>query len=325
MAKSIKNGNFVLLAGNANHTLAQQVADILKTQVYNPVSKFADGESRVKVPVNMRRRSVFIIQPTSPPHVDNYFVELLLMIDAARRGSAERIVAVIPYLGYSRQDRKEGPRVPVSAALMMRVIEYSGAHAICTVDIHSDQQQGFIHCPMDNLYGSYSLIPHLRKLATKNLVVASPDKSGVPRATTYATLLDADGVAFVYKERDVSIADNANNSQALDLIGNVQDKNVLLLDDMIDTAGTLVNAASLIQKKGAKKIFAAATHGLFSGPAIQRITDSVIEKVFVTDTVPQEERLGVHPKIEVVSVAPLLAEAIKRIYNGESISEGLIL
>jgi ribose-phosphate pyrophosphokinase len=321
----MKKDEFVLLTGNANHPLAQKVAEILKTEAHNPVSKFADGESRVKVPVNMRQRCVFIIQSTCPPDVDSYLIELLLMIDAARRASAQRIIAVIPYMGYSRQDRKEGPRVPVSAALMMRLIESTGVNAICTVDIHSDQQQGFTHAPLDNLYGSYSLIPHLRKLATKNLVVASPDKSGVARATTYASFLDADGVAFVYKERDVTVHDNASNTQAVELIGNVENKNVLLLDDMIDTAGTLTNAAELILKKGAKKIYAAATHGLFSGPAIQRITDSVIEKVFVTDTIPQEERLGKHPKIEVVSVAPLLAEAIQRIYNGESLSEGLIL
>jgi len=308
---------FILLTGRANPKLATDIAKILKTKVHNPITKFSDGETRVKIPVNLRNRDVFIIQPTCPPEVDSFLIELLLMIDAARRASADRIYAVVPYLGYSRQDRKEGPRVPISSAILTEMIEYAGVTAISTVDLHSEPQQGFIKCPIDNLYGSYTLVPKLRSLKLKNLVIASPDKGGVPKATAYAKLLKAHGIAIVYKERDLSIN---NRAEALEMIGDVGGKNVLMVDDMIDTGGTICEAANLIKKRGAKSIIAAATHGLFTGPALERINSSAIEKVFVTDTVPVTETVLKSPKVKVITIAPLLAEVIRRIQSGESIS-----
>lgn len=317
-----KVGDFVLLSGTSNLALAEKIGQILGKEVYKPVSKFADGEIRVQIPVNIRRGSVVIIQPTCPPDIDGSILELLLMIDAARRASAEEIIVMMPYFGYARQDRKDRPRVPVSASLIANLIRIAGADKICTLDIHSDQSQGFVQIPWDNLYGSYCLVPRLEKENLKNLVVASPDKGGVPIATAYAKRLGADGVAIVYKERDVHAI---NQSEALDLIGNVKGKTVLLVDDMIDTARTLVNAAKLLKEKGAETIWAAATHGVLSSDATQRIEDSPIEKIIITDSIPQSEAVLKNPKFEVISVASLLAEAIQRIESGESISEKLII
>ncbi len=315
------NKDCILLTGMANPELALRIAKILKTPFYNPISKFADGETRVKIPVNVRKRDVFIIQPTCPPNVDSNHIELLLMIDAARRASAGRIIAIVPYIGYSRQDRKESSRVPISSAMLTETIEFAGATSISVIDIHSDPQQGFIRVPVDNLYGSSTLVPRLKSLKLKNLIVASPDKGGVPKAAAYANFLKADGIAIVYKERDLSIKNNADNAEVLAMIGDVKGKDVLLVDDMIDTAGTICKAAELLKSQGARRIFAAATHGLFSGPAPERIKNSPIERVFVTDTIPLRDEVKKLSKVEVVSVAPLMAEAMQRIYSGESISE----
>lgn len=315
------NNSFVLLTGTANLKLAKDVAKILGKEADETVTVFADGEKRIIIPENLRRREVFIIQPTCPP-VDSSIMELLLMIDAAKRSSASEITAVIPYFGYSRQDRKDRSRVPISAALVAGLIEYAGADRILTIDIHSEQEPGFVKIPWDNLYSSYSLLSIIKKqFSSDNLVVASPDKGGVLKATFYADLLNAGGIAIVYKERDVS---KKNESKALDIIGDVKGKDVLLVDDMIDTAGTICEAAILIKEKGAKSISVAATHGLFSDPALARIEDSPIEKIYITDTVPLNESIIKNPKFEVISVANLLAEAINCIYNGDSISEKLI-
>lgn len=315
------NGNFVLLTGTANLKLAQDIASILKRVVHQTVTTFADGEKRVVIPENLRKREVFIIQPTTPP-VDSNIMELLLMIDAARRASASEIIAVIPYFGYARQDRKDQPRVPISASLIAGLIEYAGADRIVTIDIHSEQEPGFTKVPWDNLYGSYSLMPSLKKIYKSNLIVASPDKGGVPQATAYARRLDADGIAIGYKERDVQ---TKNQSKVMGLVGDVEGKDVLLVDDMIDTAGTICNAADLLKQKGAKSIKAAATHGLFSKEAIERIEKSAIEEVFITDTVELKREVLKNPKISVVSVAPLVAEAIRCIHTGDSISTKLII
>lgn len=314
------DNGFALLTGTANLKLAQDIAKILGKNVDETISTFADGEKRVIIPENLRKRQVFIIQPTCSP-VDESIMELLLIIDAAKRSSASEISAVIPYFGYSRQDRKDRPRVPISASLIARLIEFSGADRILTVDIHSEQEPGFVEIPWDNLYASYSFLPVLKENFSKNLVIASPDKGGVLKATFYADLLNADGVAIVYKERNM---EQPNQSKALDLIGEVEGKDVLIVDDMIDTAGTLCEAAKLIQKKGAKSVSAAATHGLFSGPAPERIKEAGLEKIFITDTVPIRKDLKNNSKVTIVSVAPLLAEAIKCIYNGDSMSEKLI-
>lgn len=308
--------NFVLLTGSANEPLAKSIAKKLNTTVTNPVSIFSDGEIRIKISPNLRRRHVFIIQPTCPP-VNDHIMELLLMIDAAKRGSASEIIVVMPYFGYSRQDRKEMARVPISSALVASLIEHAGADRILTLDIHSEQEEGFIHNPWDNIYASYSLTPAIKKKKLNGLVVASPDKGGVPRATFYQGLLGASELAIVYKERDLSVN---NKSDALAMVGNVKGKNVLLVDDMIDSAGTIAHAANYLKEKGAKRIFVCASHGIFSGEALRRISESAIEKVIVTDSVNHRAEVRNHPKIEIASIAPLLVEAIKRIETGDSIS-----
>lgn len=314
------SNGFVLLTGRANLKLAKDVAAYLKQPVYETVTQFADGEKRIIIPQNLRKREVFIIQPTCPP-IDSNILELLLIIDAARRASTTEITAVIPYFGYSRQDRKDRPRVPISASLIAGLIEYSGADRIVTVDLHAEQEQGFTKCPWDNLYASYSLISILKKAFPKNLIVASPDKGGVLKATFYAQKLNAEGIAIVFKQRDVQ---QKNVSETLDMIGDVKGKEVLLVDDMIDTGGTLCNAANLLKKKGAKSISAVATHGLFSELAIERINNSPLETVYITDTVSLTNKTLKNPKIKIISVAKLLAEAIRCIYTGDSISERLI-
>lgn len=320
MLNMAKDNGFVLLTGTANLKLAQDIAKHLKKDVHQTVSEFADGEKRIIIPENLRQRDVFIIQPTSSP-VDSNIMELLLMIDAAKRSSASEITAIVPYFGYSRQDRKDRPRVPISASLVAGMIEYAGADRILTIDIHSEPEAGFTKCPWDNLYGSFSLLPELKKRYKNNLVIASPDKGGVPKATFYAELLNADGIAIVIKERDLH---QKNVSKALDIIGDVAGKDVLLVDDMIDTAGTICQAADLIKSKGAKSVSAAATHGLLSGPALERLDASALEHIFLTDTVTLREEVTKHSKITVVPVAPLIAEAIKCIFDGDSMSEKLI-
>ncbi len=313
--------DYVLLSGTANEKLAIEIGKILKKDIDNPISIFSDGEIRVKLGENVRRKHVFIIQSTSTPVNDN-FMQLILMIDAAKRASANEIIAVIPYFGYSRQDRKEMSRVPISAGIVSNMIERAGADQILTVDIHSEQSEGFINRPWDNVYASYSLVPILKKLHIKDLVIASPDKGGMTRATAYARLLDAQGIAIVYKERDVHVN---NQSEAFAMIGDVEGKNVLIIDDMIDGGGTLVNAVNLLKSRGAKSIMAAVTHGIFSGKAMEKITNAPIDTIYVTDTIDLRDEVVSNPKIKVVSVAPLIAEAIRRIHTGESISEGLIL
>lgn len=314
------SNGYVLLTGTANLKLAQDVAAILGQTVDETVTIYADGEKRIIIPENLRKRDVFIIQPTCSP-VDSSLMELLLIIDAAKRSSASEVSAIIPYFGYSRQDRKDRARVPVSAALVAGLIEYAGASRILTVDIHSEQQPGFVEIPWDNLYASYALFPVLKKYFNKDIVVASPDKGGVLKASFYADYLNADGIAIVFKERDVHVM---NQSNAFEVIGDVKGKDVLIVDDMIDTAGTIVAAAKILKDRGAKRVFAAATHGLFSDPAPKLIAESVIEKVFVTDTVPIRKEMLASPKVEVISIASLLAQAINCIHNGDSISEKLI-
>jgi len=313
--------DFILLTGRANIKLAQEIAYILKKDLCQPISSFSDSEIRVNGIPNLRRRHVFIIQPTSPS-ANDHIMELLFMIDAAKRASSSEITAVIPYFGYSRQDRKEMARVPISSSVVAKTIEHTGADRIFTLDIHSEQQQGFVRIPWDNLYGSYSLIPVLKSKKLSNLVVASPDKGGVPRATGYARLLETQDIAIVYKERDIMVN---NSSKALSMIGGVAGKNVLLIDDMIDTAGTIVNAADFLKQKGAKSIRAVATHGIFSGHALGKINASAIDEIFITDSINQSDEIISNPKITIVSVAPLLAEAVRRMWNGDSLGKDLIL
>lgn len=313
--------DYVLLTGSANPKLAHEIGKILGKEVFETVTLFADGEEKIEIPQNLRRRDVFIIQPTSPPS-DSHVMELIFMIDAARRASSHEITAVIPYFGYARQDRKDRPRVPISSSVVANLIEYSGAQRILTVEIHSEQQQGFIKAPWDNLYGSFVFVPVVKKLNLKNLVIAAPDKNGVARASAYADRLGADSIAIVYKERDLV---QKNISSALDMIGNVKDKNVLIIDDMYDTGGTICNAAKLLKDRGAKTIIAVVTHGLFSGDGLERLEESVVEKLYITDTITLSDKVRNSKKIEVVSIAPLIAAAITCIQTGESISQKLIL
>lgn len=321
MSDSSYQDEFILLTGTANPELAHAVGKKLGIEVSNPITTFSDGEVRVRIQSNLRRRTVFIIQPTSAP-VNDHIMQLILMADAARRASATEIVAVIPYYGYSRQDRKEMSRVPISSSVVASMLVAAGVDRILTVDIHSEQQEGFIHKPWDNLFGSYSLIPEIQKRKLTNLVVAAPDKGGMLQATGYAKLLGAKEIALVYKQRDI----NLNNvSNTLAMIGEIEGKNVLIVDDMIDTAGTIANAANHMKENGAKSIRVAATHGLFSGEALKKINDSAIEEMIITDTIAVKDEVKNNPKITIVSVAPLLAEAILRIKSGKSISKDLIL
>jgi ribose-phosphate pyrophosphokinase len=318
---SKEKDNIILLTGRANPQLAKFVAKILKREVTSPISVFSDGEIRVRIEPNLRRRKVFIIQPTSAP-VNDHIMELVFMADAAKRASASEVTAVLPYFGYARQDRKEMSRVPISSSAVSSLLVNAGFDRILTIDIHSEQMEGSISQPWDNLYGSYSLLPVLKKRNLKHLIVASPDKGGMLRATGYAKLLNAEGVALVYKERDVALN---NVSNALGMIGEVKGKDVLLVDDMVDTAGTIVHAANFIKQTGARSVRVAATHGLFSADALKKINDSAIEEVVVTDTIMPRPEVSKNKKITIVSVAPLLAEAIRRIITGESISKALIL
>lgn len=313
--------DFVILTGRANPALAHAIGETLGVEVLEPISIFSDGEIRVRISKNLRRRMVFIIQPTSTP-VNDHIMELLFMIDAARRASSEEITAVIPYYGYARQDRKEMSRVPISSSVVASAITNAGANHILTLDIHSEQQEGFTHIPWDNLFGSYSLLPEIKKRNLEDPVVAAPDKGGMVRAAAYARLVNSDDIALVYKKRDI-LLNNVSNTQAM--IGNVKDRDVILVDDMVDTAGTIVNAANHIKEKGAKSVRVVSTHGVLSGDALQKITDSAIEEMIITDSIAHREEVRSHSKIKIVSVAPLIAEAIRRIRSGESISSGLIL
>lgn len=319
MSDSSGSNDYILLTGRSNPTLARNIAQILKKELAEPISIFSDGEIRVKGIPNLRRRHVFIVQPTAPGtnSVNDHLMELMFMIDAAKRASSSEITAVIPYFGYARQDRKEMARVPISASVVAKMIEDAGADRILTIDLHSEQLEGFIRKPWDNLYGSYALLPAIKNEHLDNLVIASPDKGGVVRASAYGRLLETPGLAIVYKERDIH---TNNASRALGMIGDVEGKNVLLVDDMIDTAGTIVNAANFLKEKGAKSIRAVATHGLFSGDAMKKIAESSMDEVIVTDTLAIPEEIVHHPKVTVVTIAPFLAEAIQRIKTGESLS-----
>ena len=294
--------DFILLTGTSNLDLAKQVGEILKKTVHETVTRFADGEARVIIPENIRRKKVFIIQSTCPP-VDGNLMELFLMIDAARRASASEIIAVIPYFGYSRQDRHEKSGTPVSSSLIANFIEHAGASKIITLDIHSKIKG--VKIPIIDLSANSIFVEILESQIkdTKNLVVVSPDKGGVLRAASFAKLLNVQKIAIVYKMRDIQ---KENISRAIKLEGEVTGKDILIVDDMIDTGGTILGALELLQKSGAKSISALVTHGLFSGSAMEKIQRSVVKEILVTDTVPQIP----NKKIQVVSVAKLLADEI---------------
>ncbi|MBI4130814.1 ribose-phosphate diphosphokinase [Candidatus Roizmanbacteria bacterium] len=303
-----------VLTGRANPELAKKVGTILNVTVDQPVSTFADGEIRIQIGPSLDRKDVFIVQPTSPPRVNDYAVELALMIDAARRASSAEITAIIPYFGYSRQDRKDRSRVPISSEVFAKWYEQRGAMRIVTVDIHSEQQQGFFNGPWDNLRASYTLVPALKDQGlAENVVVVSPDKGGVPRATEYARLLGTNELAVVYKHRDIHLHDQTNT---LFMVGEVSNRNVVIVDDLISTFRTGTKAATLLKQNGAERIIFAATHGLFTEDALQRLDDSPIDEVWITDSIAHRTEVLQHPKIHSASIAPLLAESIHRIHKG---------
>ncbi len=300
-----------IFSGSANRPLAEKIAGYLGMELGDvELGRFSDGEISVKYNENIRGNDVFIIQPTSPP-AEN-ILELLLMIDAAHRASAKRITAVLPYFGYARQDRKDRPRVALSAKLVANLISTAGTNRVLTLDLHSASIQGFFDIPFDHLYSSIFFIDRIKKLF-KDGVVVGPDVGSLKRARAYANRLGFD-LAVVDKKRS-----GPNNIEDVTLIGNIKDKNVIMVDDMIDTGGTLCRAAEMLKKAGACQIVAACTHPILSGDAIKRLEDSEISKVFVSDTVPLQDNKRSN-KIEVVSSASLFGEAIKRIHNEESIS-----
>ena len=312
------HGKLKLFTGNSNPALAQRIADALGVKLGNVTcKKFADGEVSVTFEETVRGCDVFLIQSTCCPVNDN-FMELLVMIDACRRASANRITAVMPYFGYARQDRKARPRDPISAKLCANMLEAAGADRVLTMDLHANQIQGFFDIPVDNLLGTAILTQYFYdKLGTNNedYVVVSPDLGSVTRVRKFTDKLDLP-MAIVDKRRP-----KPNVSEVMNIIGDIKDKHVILVDDMVDTAGTLCNGAkALIERGGAKSITACATHGVLSGPAIERLQNSVIDKLVLLDTIPVEGEKAID-KIEVLSVAPLFAEAIHRIYDENAISD----
>ncbi len=304
-----------IFSGNASRPLSQGICQHLGvTQGEAVVSAFSDGEIRVQIQEHVRGRDVFLINSTSPP-VNQHLMELLILIDAARRASAGRITAVIPYFGYARQDRKDKARVPITAKLVANLITAAGADRVLTVDLHCGQIQGFFDIPVDHLAADIVFCDTLKREGLQeNLVVVSPDMGSVGRAREFASRLGAP-IAIVDKRRP-----RENVSEVMNVIGNVEGKNALLLDDMIDTGGTLVKAAKAIKDFGALSVRACATHTVFSGPALDYIENSVLEELLVCDSVPLTPRAAANPAIRVLSLAPLIGEAIRRIHQDESVS-----
>ena len=302
-----------LFSGKANRPLAEEIAAKLGVPLGQAeVARFSDGEVFVQIDENVRGADVFVLQPTSPPVNDN-LMELLVMLDAFKRASAQRITAVLPYYGYGRQDRKVQPRVPISAKLVADLITVAGAHRLLALDLHAGQIQGFFDIPVDHLFAAPVVIDYVGKLGLEDLVVVSPDAGGVERARAIAKRLYA-GLAIIDKRRE-----GPNVSVFMHLIGDVRGRDCLIIDDMIDTAGTLVQAADALRREGARRILACGIHPVLSGPALLRIEGAPLEQLVVTNSIPLGKDKE-HPKITVLSVAPLLAEAIRRIHDEESVS-----
>ena len=310
---NIHGKDIKIFAANSSKELAQKIADQMGMPLCKcEVSTFSDGEIAVSIQETVRGSDVFVVQSTNAP-VNNNLMELLIMIDALKRASAGRITAVMPYYGYARQDRKSKSRDPITAKLVADLITAAGADRVLTMDLHAAQIQGFFNIPLDHLVGMPILAREFVKKEIDDLVVVSPDLGSVTRARNFANYLDAP-IAIIDKRRP-----KANVSEVMNIIGDIKGKNVVILDDIIDTAGTLCNAANALKERGAKSVRACATHGVLSGPAIQRIQDSAIEEIILLDTIqlPAEKHID---KIQVVTVAEVFAEAIKRIYNDQCLS-----
>ena len=305
-----------IFSGNANPELAASIAQYLETPLSkSKITRFSDGESFCEINENVRGVDAFVIQPTSVPVNDNV-MELLIMCDALRRASAGSITAVLPYYGYGRQDRKVAPRTPITSKLVADLIQAAGVTRVVAVDLHAGQIQGFFNIPFDHLYAMPVMLDdYLKKAFDSSAVFVSPDAGGVERARAYSKRLNNASLAIVDKRRE-----RANVSEVMNLIGDVKGKECIIVDDMIDTAGTLCGAAQALMDKGAKRVVACATHGVFSGPAVQRIVDSPLAEVVVSDSVPLSPEAKACNKIQQVSLARLLGEAIKRIHSSDSVS-----
>lgn len=304
-----------LFTGNAHRELAKEVTDYLGIPVGDAtVTRFSDGEIMVRINENVRGADVFVLQPTCTP-INDYIMELLLMVDALKRASAQRITAVIPYYGYARQDRKVQPRVPISAKLVADLITAAGTSRVLTVDLHAGQIQGFFNIPVDNLYAAPVLLDYMWKhYNLNNLVIVSPDAGGVERARAYAKRLQC-SIAIIDKRRE-----KANISEVMNVIGEVEKMDTLILDDMIDTGGTLTQAASALEEKGAKRVLAACTHAVLSGSAVEKVNSSAIEELIVTNSIPLDSKKEQCKKLTVLSIASLLGEAIRRIHEESTVS-----
>ncbi|WP_290428835.1 ribose-phosphate pyrophosphokinase [Roseateles amylovorans] len=307
--------NTVLFTGNANPSLSKEIATHLGLELGKAVvGRFSDGEVTVEIQQNVRARDVFVIQPTCAPTNEN-LMELLIMVDALKRASARRITAVIPYFGYARQDRRpRSTRVPISAKVVANLLETVGVERVLTMDLHADQIQGFFDIPVDNIYASPVLLSDLKSRNYTDLVVVSPDVGGVVRARALAKQLGCD-LAIIDKRRPA-----ANVSEVMHVIGEIDGRNCVIMDDMIDTAGTLVKAAEVLKDRGAKRVFAYCTHPILSGPAIERIAGSQLDEVVISNTIPLSEAAKACGKIRQLSVAFLFAETIRRISDGESVT-----
>ena len=303
-----------LFTGNSNPALAQEIADFLGIPLGEAtVTTFSDGEILVRIEENVRGMDIFLVQSASDP-VNKNIMELLIMLDALKRASAYRVTAVLPYYGYARQDRKDQPRVPITAKLVADLIATAGAHRVLTIDLHAGQIQGFFNIPVDHLYATPVLLDHFRQVGFDDLVVVSPDAGGVERARAFAKRLKA-SLAIIDKRRE-----GPNQAKVMNIIGEVNCRNVLLLDDMIDTAGTVTQGANALRDKGAKTILAGCTHAVLSGPALDRINASPLDTLVVTNTLPLNGKDDLCRKLVSLTVAPLLGEAIKRIHEEESVS-----
>ena len=313
---STKN-NLVIFTGNSNPSLAERIVKKLKRNLGKAtVAKFSDLEMNIKIEENVRGKDVFIIQSTCNPANDN-LIELIIMIDALRRASASRITAVMPYFGYARQDRRvRSERVPISAKLVADMLQSAGANRVLTIELHSDQIQGFFNIPVDNVYGTSVIYNHITKSKYKNQMVVSPDVGGVVRARALAKFLNDAELAIIDKRRE-----KENQSQVMNVIGDVKDKTCILVDDIIDTAGTICNAAQALKNSGAKKIICYATHAVLSGPALKNLKQSRLDELIVTDTIPLSEEAKKLKKIKIISMDQTLADSINRVNKEESLSE----
>jgi len=301
-----------VFACSNSRDLAEKISQELGIELgRSSLLTFSDGEFQPGLDESVRGSSVYIIQSTNPP-VDNLF-ELMLMIDAAKRAAAHKVIAVIPYFGWARQDRKDRPRVPIGAKLVANLLTVSGCDRILCCDLHADQIQGFFDIPVDHIYARSVFLPYIKKLKLENLSIAAPDMGGAKRANAYAKKLECPMI-ICHKTRA-----KANVVESITAIGDVQDRDIVIVDDMIDTAGTLCKAANVLKDMGARSVRACASHGILSGNALKNISESVLEEVIITDTVPHGEELEAYPKITVLSIAPLMAEVMNNVYNNASI------